>query len=262
MKLNLKRPMVFFDLETTGTDTATDRIVEMSVVKVMPDGEKIVRTRRIRPVDDRGNTMHIPEGATAVHHITDEDVKDCPTFRQVAKSLREFMVGCDFCGFNSNRFDLPLLAEEFMRAEVDVDFFSKAKYVDVQNIFHKKEERTLVAAYRFYCGKELEAAHSADADTLATYEVLCAQLDRYPDLENSVDALSEFSSRGRTADFAGRIGYDDKGVEVFNFGQHKGKSVEEIFRTTKGYYEWLMEKDFPAYTKKIFTEIYIRTKGK
>ncbi|MBO7221375.1 MAG: 3'-5' exonuclease [Alistipes sp.] len=257
MKLNLKRPMVFFDLETTGTNIATDRIVEISVVKVMPDGEQIVRTRRINP------EMPIPAEATAVHHITDEDVKDCPSFRQVAKSLREFMVGCDFCGFNSNRFDLPLLAEEFMRAGVDVDLFKKAKYVDVQNIFHKKEERTLVAAYRFYCGKELEAAHSADADTMATYEVLCAQLDKYGDLENSVEFLSEFSTRAKTADFAGRIAIEKingEDVEVFTFGKHKGKSVEEVFRKDPSYYAWIMEGDFPQYTKKIFTEIKLRLK--
>ena len=254
MKLNLKRPMVFFDLETTGTNISTDRIVEISVVKVMEDGEKIIRTRRINP------EMPIPAEATAVHHITDEDVKDCPTFRQVAKSLREVMVGCDFCGFNSNRFDLPLLAEEFMRAGVDVDFFKRAQYVDVQNIFHKKEERTLVAAYRFYCGKELEGAHSADADTLATYEVLCSQLDRYNDLENSVDFLSEFSSRGKTADFAGRIGIDEKGVEVFTFGKYRGQSVEAIFRKEPSYYDWIMNGDFPNYTKKIFTEIKLRLK--
>ena len=254
MKLNLRRPMVFFDLETTGTNISTDRIVEISVVKVMPDGEQITRTRRINP------EMPIPAEATAVHHITDEDVKDMPTFRQVAKSLREFMIGCDFCGFNSNRFDLPMLAEEFMRVDVDVDFFKKAKYVDVQNIFHKKEERTLVAAYKFYCDKNLEEAHSAEADTMATYEVLCSQLDRYDDLENSVEFLSEFSSRAKTADFVGRIAYDENGVEVFTFGKHKGKSVEEIFRTDPSYYAWIMNGDFPNYTKKIFTEIKFRLK--
>ena len=254
MKLNLRRPMVFFDLETTGTNISTDRIVEISVIKVMPDGEQITRTRRINP------EMPIPAEASAVHHITDEDVKDCPTFRQVAKSLREFMVGCDFCGFNSNRFDLPLLAEEFMRTDVDVNFIKSAKYVDVQNIFHKKEERTLVAAYRFYCDKELEAAHSANADTMATYEVLCSQLDKYSDLENSVDFLSEYSTRNKTADLAGRIGYNDKNEEIFTFGKHKGKTVEEVFRNEPSYYTWLIEGDFPAYTKKIFTEIKLRLK--
>ena len=254
MKLNLNRPMVFFDLETTGTNISTDRIVEISVVKVMPDGEQIVRTRRINP------EMPIPADATAVHHITDEDVKDCPSFRQVAKSLREFMVGCDFCGFNSNRFDLPLLAEEFLRAGVEVDFFDKAKYVDVQNIFHKKEERTLVAAYRFYCGKELEAAHSANADTMATYEVLCAQLDKYGDLENSVEFLSEFSSRGKSADFAGRIGYDNEGKEIFTFGKYKGQRVEDIFAKEPSYYDWMMNGDFPQYTKRVITKIRLQAK--
>ena len=252
MKLNLQRPMVFFDLETTGTNISTDRIVEISVVKVLPDGN-IDRgkpfTKRINP------TIPIPAEATAVHHITNEDVADCPTFKQVAENLKKYIEGCDFCGFNSNRFDLPLLAEEFMRAGVDVEFFKRAKYVDVQNIFHKKEERTLVAAYRFYCDKELEAAHSAAADTMATYEVLCSQLDRYSDLENSVDALSEFSTRGKTADFAGRIGLDDNGVEVFTFGKYKGMSVREVFRKEPSYYDWIMNGDFPAYTKKIFTEI-------
>ena len=252
MKLNLKRPMVFFDLETTGTDITSDRIVEISMVKVMPNGEEIVKTRRINP------EMPIPAEATAVHHISDDDVRNEPTFRQVAKSLREFVQGCDFCGFNSNRFDLPLLAEEFLRVGVDVDFFRRAQYIDVQNIFHKKEERTLVAAYRFYCGKELEAAHSAAADTMATYEVLCSQLDRYNDLENSVESLSEFSSRGKTADFAGRIGYNDKGEEVFNFGKYRDQSVEAVFRKEPSYYTWIMEGDFPAYTKKIFTEIKLR----
>ena len=177
MKLNLKRPIIFFDLETTGIDTAKDRIVEISMVKVMPDGEEITKTRRINP------GMHIPEEATAVHGITDEDVKECPTFAQVAKSLEQFIRGCDFGGFNSNRFDLPVLVEEFLRAGVDVDF-KRRKFVDVQNIFHKKEQRTLVAAYKFYCDKNLEDAHSAEADTKATYEVLMAQLDRYDDLEN------------------------------------------------------------------------------
>ena len=218
MKLNLKRPIIFFDLETTGTDTSNDRIVEISMVKVAPDGEKTIKTRRINP------EMPIPAEATAVHHITDEDVKDCPTFKQIAKSLKAFMEGCDFGGFNSNRFDLPVLVEEFLRAGVDVDF-RKRRYIDVQNIFHKKEERTLIAAYRFYCNKDLEAAHSAEADTLATYEVLLGQLERYEDLQNDVDFLSEYSTRNRTADFAGRIGYDDKEQEIFTFGKYKGRVV-------------------------------------
>ena len=253
MKLNLKRPIVFFDLETTGVDTAKDRIVEISMVKVMPDGEEIIKTSRINP------QMHIPEDATAVHGITDEDVKDAPTFAQIAKSLSQFIEGCDFGGFNSNRFDLPMLVEEFLRAGVDVDF-KKRKFIDVQNIFHKMEQRTLVAAYKFYCDKELDGAHSAEADTKATYEVLKAQLDRYPELQNDVAALAEFSTRGETADYAGRIIYNEKGEEVFNFGKYKGMSVSEVFRKEPSYYAWMMNGDFPLYTKKVITEIRCREK--
>ena len=253
MKLNLKRPIVFFDLETTGVDTAKDRIVEISMVKVMPDGEEIIKTRRINP------QMHIPEDATAVHGITDEDVKDAPTFAQIAKSLSQFIEGCDFGGFNSNRFDLPMLVEEFLRAGVDVDF-KKRKFIDVQNIFHKMEQRTLVAAYKFYCDKELDGAHSAEADTKATYEVLKAQLDRYPELQNDIAALAEFSTRGETADYAGRIIYNEKGEEVFNFGKYKGMSVSEVFRKEPSYYAWMMNGDFPLYTKKVITEKRCREK--
>lgn len=254
MNLNLKRPIIFFDLETTGVDTSKDRIVEISMVKVMPNGEEIVKTRRINP------EMHIPADATEVHHITDEDVKDCPTFKQIAKSLYQFMEGCDFGGFNSNRFDLPMLVEEFMRVGVDVDF-KKRKFVDVQNIFHQMEQRTLVAAYKFYCDKDLTQAHSAEADTLATYEVLKAQLDRYNELENDIEALAKFSSRGETADYAGRVGYNDKGEEIFTFGKYKGHTVTEIFSTDPSYYTWLMNDDFPAYTKKVLTEIRCRAKS-
>ena len=251
MKLNLKRPIIFFDLETTGIDVSKDRIVEISLVKVMPDGEEIIKTRRINP------EMHIPAEATEIHHITDEDVKDCPTFRQIAKSLYQFMEGCDFGGFNSNRFDLPMLVEEFLRVGVDVDFKNR-RFVDVQNIFHKKEERTLVAAYRFYCNRELDAAHSAEADTLATYEVLKAQLERYNDLENDIEALAKYSTRNETADYAGRIGYNDKGEEIFLFGKYKGRTVTEVFSSDQSYYSWLMNGDFPQYTKKILTEIRCR----
>ena len=246
MKLNLKRPIVFFDLETTGVDTAKDRIVEISMIKVMPDGEEITRTRLINP------QMHIPEAATAIHGIKDEDVKDAPCFAQIAKSLSQFIEGCDFGGFNSNRFDLPMLV-------VDVDF-KKRKFIDVQNIFHKMEQRTLVAAYKFYCDKDLTDAHSAEADTKATYEVLKAQLDRYPELQNDVAALSEFSSRGEAADYAGRIIYNEKGEEVFNFGKYKGMSVSEVFRKEPSYYSWMMNGDFPLYTKKVITEIRCREK--
>ena len=216
MQLNLKNPIVFFDLETTGTNTSSDRIVEISTVKVFPNGDKEVKTRRLNP------EMHIPEEATAVHGITDADVADAPAFRQIAKSLAEYIKGCDLGGFNSNRFDVPMLAEEFLRAGVDIDL-KKRKFVDVQTIFHKKEERTLSAAYRFYCGKELEDAHSAEADTLATYEVLKAQLDKYDDLQNDIAFLADYSCHTRTVDYAGRIVYDDKDQEVFSFGKHKGK---------------------------------------
>ena len=253
MKLKLKRPIVFFDLETTGVDTSKDRIVEISLVKVMPDGEEIVRTRKLNP------EMPIPMSSTAIHGITDEDVKDCPTFAQVAKSLAKFLTGCDFGGFNSNRFDLPILVEEFMRAGVDINF-KRRKFIDVQNIFHKKEQRTLTAAYKFYCNKELTDAHSAEADTLATYEVLQAQLDRYPDLPNEVDALADYSARGETVDYAGRIVYDEKGVEVFGFGKYKGRSVTEIFDLEPSYYDWMMKGDFPRYTKKVITELRFRDK--
>ena len=253
MRLNLKRPIVFFDLETTGVDTAKDRIVEVSMIKVMPDGEEVVRTRRINP------QMHIPEQASEIHGITDEDVKDCPTFAQVAKSMAQFIEGCDFGGFNSNRFDLPMLVEEFLRAGVDVDFKNR-KFIDVQNIFHKMEQRTLVAAYKFYCSKDLTDAHSAEADTRATYEVLKAQLDRYSELQNDVAALAEFSSRGETVDYAGRIVYNDKGEEVFNFGKYKGVKVSEVFQREPSYYDWMMNGDFPLYTKKVITEIRLREK--
>ena len=251
MKLNLKRPIVFLDLETTGVDPAKDRIVEISLVKVMPDGTQEVKTRRRNP------EMHIPEAASAVHGIHDEDVADCPTFREISKSLWSYISGCDFAGYNSNKFDIPVLVEEFLRAGVDVDM-DKCRFIDVQNIFHRMEQRTLVAAYKFYCGKDLTQAHSAEADTLATYEVLKAQLDRYDELQNDVEFLSEFSTRSQNVDFAGRIIYDDKGVEVFNFGKHKGRSVAEVFRTEPSYYAWMMNGDFPLHTKKVITAIRLR----
>lgn len=253
MNLKLKRPIIFFDLETTGVDTAHDRIVEISMVKVEPDGSKQVKTRRINP------EMPIPAEATAVHGITDEDVKGEPTFKQIAKSLAKFIEGCDFGGFNSNRFDLPMLVEEFMRAEVDVDF-RRRKFVDVQNIFHKKEQRTLVAAYKFYCDKDLENAHSAEADTLATYEVLEAQIERYGDIGDTIEELAAFSTHGEVVDFAGRIGLNDKGEEIFTFGKYKGRKVEDIFRDEPSYYSWMMQGDFPLYTKKVITEIRLRIK--
>ncbi|WP_297449338.1 3'-5' exonuclease [uncultured Alistipes sp.] len=254
MNLNLKNPIVFLDLETTGVDPSKDRIVEISLVKVMPDGSREVKTRRLNP------EMHIPEEASAIHHIYDEDVADCPPFRAVAKSLWAYIEGCDFGGYNSNKFDIPVLVEEFLRAGLDVDL-RKSRFIDVQNIFHKMEQRTLVAAYKFYCDKDLTEAHSAEADTLATYEVLLAQLDRYPELQNDVDFLAEFSARGRNVDYAGRIVYDEKGVEVFGFGKHRGRSVAEVFRTEPSYYSWMMNGDFPLYTKKVITAIRLREFG-
>ncbi len=243
MKLTLRRPIVFFDLETTGTNISHDRIVEISIVKVMPDGSEIVKTRRVNP------EMPIPAEATAIHHITDDDVKNEPTFKQIAKSLAQLFVGCDIAGFNSNRFDIPLLDQEFQRADVDFDF-SKAHFIDVQTIFHKKEPRTLVAAYRYYCGKELEDAHSASADTMATYEVLKAQLE--------VEALSEFASQSRNVDFVGRLVYDDQKREVINFGKYKGRLAEDVLRTDPGYYAWIMQGDFTKNTKDVFTRIKLR----
>lgn len=251
MKLNLRRPLVFFDLETTGVNILKDRIVEISIVKLMPDGSEIVKTRRVNP------EMPIPAEATAVHHITDEDVASEPTFRQIAKSLAQLFVGCDIAGFNSNRFDIPLLDQEFQRANVDFDF-GKAHFIDVQTIFHKKEPRTLVAAYRFYCGKNLEDAHSAAADTMATCEVLKAQLERYDDLPCDVEALSEFASQNRNVDFVGRLIYDDQKREVINFGKYKGRIAEEVLCTDPGYYNWIMQGDFTKNTKDAFTRIKLR----
>ena len=251
MQLNLRNPVVVFDLETTGIDIAKDRIVEISMVKVMPNGEEIVKTRRINP------GMPIPPESTAIHGITDEDVKDCPKFKEIAKSLAAQIEGCDLAGFNSNRFDIPMLAEEFLRAGVDVDL-NRRKFIDVQTIFHKMEQRNLTAAYKFYCNKDLANAHSAEADTMATYEVLKAQLDRYPELENDVNFLSKYSSFTNNVDFAGRMVYNEKGQEVINFGKYKGRLVEEVLKSDPSYYAWIMNGDFPLNTKKMLTEIRLR----
>lgn len=252
MKLNLKNPIVFFDLETTGLNITEARIVELSFLKVFPDGKEEVKSRRVNP------EIPIPAEATAIHGITDEDVKDSPTFKQIAKSLAAQIEGCDLAGFNSNRFDVPVLAEEFLRAGVDFDM-SKHKFIDVQIIYHKKEPRTLAAAYKFYCDKELLEAHSAEADTRATYEVLKSQLERYPDLVNDVDELSrEFGSFKDNVDFAGRIVMNDEGVEVFNFGKHKGKPVADVLKREPSYYSWMMDGSFPRNTKQVLTKIRLR----
>lgn len=253
MELNLTKPVIFFDLETTGTNITHDRIVEISLIKVMPNGEEFERTRRINP------GIPIPAEATAVHHITDEDVADAPRFNQIAKDLAHIFEGCDIAGFNSNKFDVPMLAEEFLRAGVKFDF-TKPRYIDVQNIFHKKEQRTLVAAYRFYCGKELDDAHSANADTRATYEVLKAQLDHYDDLQNDMQYLSDFSSHAHNADLMGRLVYDEQKREVINFGKYKGQVAEDVLRRDPGYYNWIMQGDFAQNTKDVFTNIKLRLK--
>lgn len=256
MELNLKNPIVFFDLETTGTNTTKDRIVELSYLKVFPNGKEELKTKRINP------EMAIPKESTEIHGITDEDVKDAPTFRQIAKSLADQIEGCDLAGFNSSRFDIPLLAEEFLRVGVDIDF-SKRKFIDVQIIFHKKEQRTLEAAYKFYCDKSLEDAHSAEADTLATYEVFKAQLDRYPDLPNDMSKLAEeYSFFNDNVDLAGRIIRNENGIEVFNFGKHKGKPVSDVLRTEPSFYAWMMDADFALNTKQVLTKIKLREMNK
>lgn len=252
MNLNLKNPVVFFDLETTGTNINSDRIVEISYLKIYPNGKEETKTIRINP------GMHIPESATAIHGIHDEDVAHCPRFKEVAASIAHDIEGCDLAGFNSNRFDIPVLAEEFLRADVDIDM-SKRKFIDVQVIYHKLEQRTLSAAYKFYCNKNLEDAHTAEADTRATYEVLKAQLDRYPEeLKNDMAFLSEYSSFNRNVDFAGRMVYDDNGIEVFNFGKYKGISVAEVLRKDPGYYSWILQGDFTLNTKQMLTKIKLK----
>jgi len=253
MQLKLKNPLVFFDLETTGINITKDRIVEISYLKVMPDGKEECKTRRVNP------QMPIPEQATAIHGITDDDVKDCPTFKELAKSLAVQIEGCDLAGFNSNRFDIPVLAEEFLRAGIEIDL-TKRKFIDVQTIFHKMEQRNLAAAYKFYCGKDLVDAHSAESDTRATYEVLKSQLDKYSELENDVDALSKFSSFNNNVDFAGRMIYNEKGDEVINFGKYKGQLVREVLLKDFGYYGWIMNGDFPLNTKQKLTEIRLSMK--
>ncbi len=251
MRLKLTRPLVFFDLETTGTNILTDRIVEIAMVKLMPDGSIQEKSRRINP------QMHIPEESTAIHHITDEDVANEPTFKQIANSLLQYLSGCDIAGFNSNRFDIPLLEAEFDRVGIDFDV-SRARFIDVQTIYHKKEPRTLSAAYRYYCDRDLENAHSAFADTKATMEILLAQLERYDDLPCDVAALQEFSSQNRNVDLAGRLIYDDKDREIINFGKYKGRVAEDVLKTDPGYYSWIMNGDFALNTKKAFTRIKLR----
>ncbi|HET9570119.1 MAG TPA: 3'-5' exonuclease [Bacteroidales bacterium] len=252
MQLNLKNPIVFFDLETTGVNANTDRIVEIAYLKVYPNGNEETKTFRVNP------GMPIPKEASDIHHITDEDVADAPTFKEIGKNIAKDIEGCDLAGFNSNRFDVPMLAEEFLRNDIDIDL-SKRKLIDVQVIFHKMEQRTLSAAYKFYCNAELEGAHGAEADAKATYEVLKSQLDRYPDLANDVQYLSEFSSFNRNVDFAGKIVLNDKDQEVFNFGKYKDQPVEDVLKKDTGYYGWMMQGDFALNTKNVLTRIRLRS---
>lgn len=251
MKLNLKNPLVIFDLETTGTNIVTDRIVEISYLKVYPNGREESKTILINP------GIPIPPEVSKIHGIYDKDVAGCPTFKEVAKEIMRDIEGCDLAGYNSNRFDIPLLAEELLRADVDVDLMRR-KFVDVQVIFHKMEQRTLEAAYKFYCGKALDNAHSAEADTKATYEVLQAQLDRYPELENDIEFLSKFTTQTNNVDFAGRIIYNENGEEVINFGKYKGQKVMDVLKKDIGYYGWIMNSDFTLHTKKVLTAIKLR----
>jgi len=268
MKLNLKRPLAFFDLEATGINIGADRIVELSVIKLYPDGREDVKTWRINP------EMPIPLESSLIHGIYDEDIKNDPTFKEAAPLVAEFMANSDLAGFNSNKFDIPMLMEEFLRAGVLFDLDNR-HFVDVQNIFHQMEQRTLKAAYQFYCNKDIINAHSAEADTRATMEVLLAQIARYENKEwedkkgnksipvvNDIEALHKFTNLNRPVDFAGRLAYNDNNEEVFNFGKHKGKKVEDVFNVEPSYYSWMMQGDFPLYTKRKLEEIYNRLNAK
>lgn len=269
MKLNLKRPLAFFDLEATGVNVGADRIVEIAILKAMPDGTEQVLTKRINP------EIPIPMVTSLIHGIYDEDIKDAPTFKAVAAEIASFIGDADLAGYNSNKFDIPMLLEEFLRAGIDFDM-SDRKFIDVQNIFHQMEQRTLKAAYRFYCDKDIVNAHSAEADIKATYEVLLAQLERYQDVEfedkqgnrskpvqNDVSALHTFTNLNKVVDFAGRMVFNEDGQEVINFGKHKGRTVEQVFDVEPSYYAWMKQGDFPLYTKKKLDEIWARwTKNK
>lgn len=252
MQLNLTKPICFFDLETTGTNIASDRIVEIAILKVHPNGTRERKRWLVNP------EQPIPEEASAIHGITDEMVAAAPTFKAISKEVHQIIRGCDLGGFNSNRFDIPLLAEELLRAGVNFDMKNSVA-VDVQTIFHKMEKRTLEAAYKFYCGKDLSDAHSAEADTEATYEVLLSQLERYPELENDIRSLADFSSHKDTVDFAGFIVKDEAGEPIFSFGKHKGRRVTEVLRDEPGYFGWILNADFPLYTKKILTQIKLNS---
>ena len=249
--LQLTKPLAFIDLETTGVNLATDRIIEIAIVKVLPDGKRSAKRKLVNP------QMPIPRQSSDIHGITDEMVKDAPTFKEVAQELKQMLDGCDIAGYNSNRFDIPMLVEEFLRAEIDFDMKGR-KLIDVQNIFHRMEQRTLSAAYKFYCNKILEGAHSAEIDATATHEILIAQLERYPDLGTSVDSVLKLIGEEPIVDFARRF-IMENGIEVFNFGKYKGRAVAEVLRTEPQYYDWMMKGDFPQYTKQKLTEIRTRS---
>jgi len=251
MSLQLKRPLVFIDLETTGTNLSTDRIVEIAIIKVFPDGTKTVKQKMLNP------QMPIPKSSSEIHGITDDKVKGAPTFKQVANELKQFIDDSDFSGYNSNRFDIPLLMEEFLRAGLEIDMANR-RMLDVQHIFHMMEKRTLGAAYKFYCEKELIDAHSAEADAAATWEILEAQLTRYEHLGNTLDTILQFTGEEKFVDFARRFVMDND-VEVFNFGKHKGRPVSEVLKAEPQYYDWMMKGDFPLHTKQKLTEILNRT---
>jgi DNA polymerase-3 subunit epsilon len=264
MKLNLNKPLAVFDIETTGLQIVTDRIIEICIIKVNPDGEQQTKVQRFNP------QMHIPEMVTAIHGIKDEDVKDEPTFADQALQLNQFLENCDLAGYNSNKFDIPMLVEEFFRSGIDFDL-SGRRFIDVQNIFHKMEPRTLRAAYKFYCNSEIINAHSAEADTRATFEILQSQIERYSDIAftdengnesypviNDMQALHDFSFNSRNVDLVGHIVFNNQGVEVFNFGKHKGKSVEEVLKAEPSYYSWMQNADFPLSTKRVLSAIKLR----
>ena len=254
MNLKLEKPIVFFDLETTGVQVAKDRIVEIAILKVFPNGNKESKTWLVNP------TIPIPEVTTAIHGISDEKVANEPTFKELAPEISELIHNCDLAGFNSNKFDIPLLAEEFLRVGIDFDMTNR-KAVDIQNIFHKMEQRTLVAAYKFYCDKDLTNAHSAEADTTATYEVLLSQLDKYEELENNVDFLADFSQRGgKFADMAGFVRFNEKGEEVLSFGKYRDVTLAQIWKDNPGYFSWINQADFPLYTKNVMRNFATKMK--
>ena len=250
--LDLLRPVAFIDLETTGVNLSTDRIVEIAIIKVLPDGERQVKRKLINP------EMPIPKQTTDIHGITDDMVKDAPTFKQAGNEIKQFLENCDLGGYNSNRFDIPMLMEEFLRAGMEVDL-SQRRMIDVQHIFYTMEPRTLTAAYKFYCQKELIDAHSAEADVQATIDVLIAQVDRYKNLGNSIDSILGVIGEEKIVDYARRFSFDEKGREVFNFGKFKGRPVADVLKTEPQYYDWMMKGDFPLHTKKKLTELFNRT---